>query len=225
VIVAEIWIPLPYREALMALARLPGETADRLVDALAALEAYSPVSRIQEVTTSVLGEGASPAERQLGLPLLALRGQYRQTSLEDIAKRVSESTEFELDSEERADLRSRAAAILATPVYATTAVATDLQTQNAHNYQSARIVTDLRPVFQDNVDDRPSGAVIVETLQLQTWTRDGESEAIFVAMDETDLEQLQATVERALHKTETLKKFLKEKDLAYFELEKGVADA
>lgn len=222
---AQIWIPLPYREALTALAHLPEDTATRLVDALAALEAYSPVSRIQEATASILGEGASPAERQLGLPLLALRGQYRQTPLEEIATRVSESTELELDPAERDNLRSRTAAILGTPVYATTAVATDLQTQNARNYQSSRIVTDLRPVFQDRVDAQPTGAVIVETLQLQTWTRDGESEAIFVSVDETDLRQLQAMVERALRKTETLKVFLREKDLAYFELEKEVADA
>ncbi len=80
-------------------------------------------------------------------------------------------------------------------------------------------------MFQDNPDAQPSGAVIVETLQLQTWTRDGESEAIFVSMDETDLKQLKSTVERALRKTATLKAFLSEKDLAYFELEKEVADA
>lgn len=217
---AQIWIPFPYREALVALARLPEETTDRLIDALAELEAFSPVFRIEEATASVLSDDAGLAERQVGLPLLALRGQYRQTPLEEISSRVSESTELELDSDERADLRSRVARILATPVYGTTAIATDLQTQNARNYQSSRIVTDLRPVFQDDLDAQPSGAVIVETLQLHIWTRDGESEAIFVSMDEADLKQLKSTVERALRKTETLKAFLDTRELAYFELEK-----
>jgi hypothetical protein len=222
--VAQIWVPVPYRESLTALAQMPEDTAARLIDALAALETYSPVSRIQEATADALGEGAGPAERQMVLPLLALRAQYRQTSLEEIAVRVSESTALELDAAARANLRSRAEAILATPVYTTTSVATDLQTQNPRNYQSARIVTDLRPVFHDDLDAQPSGAVIVETLQVQTWTRDGGSEVIFVAMDETDLKQLKSTVERALRKTETLKVFLREKDLAYFELEKEVTD-
>lgn len=222
---AQIWIPLPYRDALTALAKLDDHVSGALIQALAALEPYAPVSQIQQATAAALGEDASPAEQQLGLPLLALRGQYRQTSLEDMATLVSESAELDLDGSARASLRSRVAAILATPVYATTAVATDLQTQNARNYQSARIVTDLRPVFQDDLDAQPSGAVIVETLQIQTWTRDGESEAIFVSMDETDLRQLKSTVERALRKTDTLKLFLKGKSLAYFELEKEVADA
>ncbi len=221
---AQIWIPVPYREPLTALAQMPENVAARLIDALAALEAYSPVSRIQDATADALRESAGPVERQMVLPLLGLRAQYRQTSLEEIAVRVSESAALELDAAARANLRSRAEAILATPVYTTTSVATDLQTQNPRNYQSARIVTDLRPVFRDDLDAQPSGAVIVETLQVQTWTRDGGSEVIFVAMDETDLRQLKSTVERALRKTETLKVFLKEKDLAYFELEKEVTD-
>jgi hypothetical protein len=223
--VTALWIPEPYLEPLTTLALLEAPTADRLVEAIGALEAYSPVSRIQEATAAVLGEGASPGERQLALPLLALRGQHRQTPPEEIAERLSESSDLKLDPEARANLRLRAAAILATPVYTTTAVATDLQTQNGRNYQSARIVTDLRPVFQENLDEQPSGAVIVETLQVQTWTRDGNSELIFVSMDETDLRHLKATVDRALHKTETLKAFIKDKGLAYFELEKEVAGA
>ena len=66
--------------------------------------------------------------------------------------------------------------------------------------------------------------MLVETLQIQTWTRDGGSELIFVSMDETDLKQLKLTIDRALHKTETLKTFINEKGLSYFELEKEVVD-
>jgi hypothetical protein len=95
-----------------------------------------------------------------------------------------------------------------------------LQTQNPRNFQSARIVTDIRPVFSDKVSAPPLGAVIVETLQIQTWTRDGSSELIFVSMDETDLLQLRETVDRALVKTRTLSTLLSDQNLPYFELEK-----
>ena len=220
----QFWIPQPYREPLATLAQLPEDVASRLVEAIGALEAYSPVSRIQKATETILGNGASPGEKQLGLPLLALRGQLRQATPDDIAERLSQSSDLDLDPTSRANLRSRAAAILATPVYETTAVATDLQTQNGRNYQSARIVTDVRPIFQEDIDHPPTGAVLVETLQIQTWTRDGGSELIFVSMDETDLKQLKLTIDRALHKTETLKTFINEKGLSYFELEKEVVN-
>jgi hypothetical protein len=223
-VVTQFWIPQPYREPLSTLAQLPDDTASKLIQSIRALEAYAPVSRIQAATEAILGTDAAPGEKQLGLPLLALRGQLRQATPEDIAERLSQSSDLELDPPSRDNLRSRAAEILATPVYETTAVATDLQTQNARNYQSARIVTDVRPIFQEDVEAPPTGAVIVETLQIQTWTRDGGSELIFVSMDETDLKQLKATIDRALSKTDTLKKFIDEKGLSYFELEKEVVD-
>jgi hypothetical protein len=86
----------------------------------------------------------------------------------EVAERLSESSDLDLDPLSRAQLRHRAEAILATEVLSTTAVATDLQTQNSRNFQSAKIVTDIRPVFDDEVQARPRGAVIVETLQIQT---------------------------------------------------------
>jgi hypothetical protein len=213
-------IPSPYREPLTKLARLPDAEAERLTGEIGALRQFSPVSLIEKATATALGESATPAERQFTLPLLALRGQLRHMSPDKIGDQLSQSRDLDLEDHERAQLHARAAALLATSVFSSSGVATDLQTQNPRNYQSARIVTDLRPVFEDNVTIEPKGAVIVETLQIQTWTREGVSEQIFVSMDEHDLRQLKRTVERALEKTETLRRFLAEKSLAYFELEK-----
>jgi len=223
-VVAAFGIPPPYREPLTRLAGLPEEDAEKLVQAIGALTRFSPVSMIEEATARVLGENATPAERRLVLPLLALRGQLRQMTTDTIAKNLSESTDLDLDDAARENLRSRAAAILDTDVFATTGVATDLQTQHERNYQAARIVTDVRPVFQDDLAEAPDGAVIVETLQIQTWSRDGDSHLIFVSMDEADLRQLQSIVKRALEKTDTLKAFLAEKGLSYFELEKEAVE-
>lgn len=213
-------IPPAYRESLVKLANLEEDDAARLAAAITELAAFAPLSSIEEATASVLGEEASPTERRLTIPLLALRGQLRQTSVSDIARQLSESPDLGLEGDARERLRSRAAAILEAPVIGTTGTATDLQTLNIRNYQGARIVTDLRPVFRDDVAETPDGAVIVETLHLQTWTRDGDTELLSVSMDEADLRQLRSAVERALEKTDTLKRFLAEKELSYFELEK-----
>ena len=116
-------------------------------------------------------------------------------------------------------LADRASALLETAAIGTTAIAVDLQTQHARNYQQARILTDIRPVFPDAIDEAPTGAVIVEVLQIQTWTRDGESETLVVALDEKDLTQLEQVVDRALKKTATLRRFLEKAELTYFQLE------
>lgn len=217
-------VPPVYREPLTKLANLSDEDAGDLIDSIAGLAPFMPVSSIEEATASVLGADASPAEKRLAVPLLALRGQLRQTTTSDIARELCESPDLELDDDARGRLRMRATAILDAPVIGTTGVATDLQTLNSRNYQGARIVTDLRPVFRDDVAEPPEGAVIVETLHLQTWTRDGGSEVLHVSMDEADLRQLQSIVGRALNKTDTLKRLIAEKNLSYFELEKEAVD-
>jgi hypothetical protein len=217
-------IPPAYRDSFTKLAKLPQEDAGKLVDAICELAAFQPVSSIEQATASVLGSNATPAEKRLALPLLALRGQLRQRTTAEIAEQLSESLDLELDDDDRVHLKERAGAILASAVFSSTGVATDLQTQNARNFQSARIITDLRPVFQDVVAKDPDGAVIVETLQMQTWTRDGGTDLVFVSMDESDLRQLRSIIDRALEKTDTLKRFIAEKDLAYFELEGEAAD-
>jgi len=222
--VSPFGVPFVYREPLTRLANLSEEDAGHLIASIAGLAPFVPVSSIEDATASVLGTDASPAEKRLAVPLLALRGQLRQTTTSDIARHLSESPDLELDDDARERLRMRATAILDAPAIGTTGVATDLQTLNSRNFQGARIVTDLRPVFRDDVAKPPEGAVIVETLHLQTWTRDGGTEVLHVSMDEADLRQLQSIVGRALDKTDTLKRLIAEKDLSYFELEKEAVD-
>lgn len=221
---AEFAIPFPYREGLTKLATLPDEDAATLVAAVAALEPFAPMSSIERAVTSAVGEGATPGEKRLALPLLALRGQMRELKPAQIAQRLSNSTDLELDDIARARLCERATGLLGTEVLGTTGVASDLQTLHDRNFQSARIVTDMRPVFRDELAESPRGAVIVESLQIQTWNRDGESELVFIAMDEADLRSLQKVVTRAIEKTDTLKTLIAEMGLAYFELEKEAAD-
>lgn len=221
---AVLSIPYPYVEGLTTLAKMSPEEADQVIAAVGGLAPFAPISRIEEAVETVLGKAATPGEKRLGLPLLALRGQMRHLTPAQIAERLSQSTDLELDDAARADLRARAAALLDTDVLGTTSVASDLQTLHDRNFQSARIVTDLRPVFRDEVDQLPRGAVIVETLQIQTWNRDGESELVFIAMDEADLFSLQKAIARAIEKTNTLKAFIAEKGLTYFQLEREAAE-
>jgi hypothetical protein len=218
---AGLAIPESYRPPLVRLAQLEPAESDRLITALAALPKFAPVSDVQRTAREALGVELAPTADALTAALLSLRGQMRDMSANDIAEAVARSSDLALEPTAREALRQRALSLLQAECVSTTSIAVDLQTQHQKNFQSARIFTDVRPVFQDDVDDRPLGVVISEVLQVQTWTRDGESEAIFIAMDEADLVQLRKVVDRALRKTGTLKSMLNDQDLAYFELEDG----
>lgn len=212
---ASLGIPPPYRSPFIELSRLDDAAASEVVGRLEALPAYAPVTDLQRELSAAVGDAGSG----LAAALLSLRGQLRTWTASEIGAALSQSRDIEIDPEARPLLQERTSALLQTAALSSTAVAVDLQTQHERNYQAARVFTDVRPVFADDVEDRPTGAVIVEMLQLQTWTRDGDAETIFVALDEKDLAQLQGVVDRALKKTATLRDFLDEKGLAYFRLE------
>jgi hypothetical protein len=85
-----------------------------------------------------------------------------------------------------------------------TAKALDVMTEHQRILVKARILTDLRPVFKDNVNEPPAAAVIVHTLQLVFHEND-EHKEFFVAMDSSDLESLDRLIERAKQKGSSLK--------------------
>jgi len=216
---ARISLPRPFRSSLTALASLDEGTADQLIRDIGQLAPFSAVTEIEQAFRLHMGEEGDAGA--VSAALLSLRAQRREMSAHDIADELTRAPGLDLDETGQAALKARVEALLDTAAMSTTSVAVDLQTRHARNFQSARIITDLRPVFEDDPDDGPAGAVIVETLELQTWTRTGDREQIYVALDESDLKQLQGVVGRALKKTEALRRFIDGAGLRYFELEKG----
>jgi hypothetical protein len=79
--------------------------------------------------------------------------------------------------------------------------AIDLAYEYANLFQGARIVTDVRPVFNDEDDDemRIDGAVVSFTLRLHYDNREG-NHSLSIALDEADVRTLQGQCERALRK-------------------------
>ncbi len=59
----------------------------------------------------------------------------------------------------------------------------------------------------------------MNTLQVDTWDRDGNTDTLHVAMDEADLRTLRDVIDRALRKTATLRELLSQQKLTLFELD------
>lgn len=79
--------------------------------------------------------------------------------------------------------------------------AIDLAYEYANLFQGARIVTDVRPVFNDEDDDEMQidGAVVSFALRLHYDNREG-NHSLSIALDEADVRTLQYQCERALQK-------------------------
>jgi len=90
-------------------------------------------------------------------------------------------------------------------------------TVHACAYASSRILSDVRPVFGDDVDSAPLGAVLVHMLSIHYLNLD-ELNTFVVALDEKDVEELLEVLQRAKRKSKTLKDELLKTDVAYIEI-------
>jgi hypothetical protein len=85
--------------------------------------------------------------------------------------------------------------------------AINLQREGERLYCGSRIISDLRPVFGEEVKDEPEAVVLMHTLKL-SYHENGEHRSFFLILDEADLSNLRSVIERAQTKSETLNAFI-----------------
>jgi hypothetical protein len=214
-----ISVPPPFRAALAAVARMGDPTFDDLATRLEAAANFAQVSTLAEVVKGAMSVDDAVQSERLVQALISLAPQVVDDESSAFPIGISNAPEFDLSAEQRLSFASRLERLLRVPAVATTSKALQLLTQNERNYQSARVVSDIRPVFGPDIKAAPAGAVITQVLQLRTWSADGDTDTEYVAMDEADLRELRDVVDRALIKTQTLREVLRSREIQYFELD------
>ncbi len=81
--------------------------------------------------------------------------------------------------------------------------AKDLQYEHENTFCDARIITDLRPVFDADVKSPPTGMVIAHILKLE-YHHCGKHTEIHIAIDKDDIQNLMYVLGRACEKADTL---------------------
>jgi hypothetical protein len=212
----EVRIPEEQQEALARLLSLSREDAATL---LTALEGEPPSLSLAILARHVSTKLTIP-RKQLTEILLVLAGMYltcqtngrsREEFVDAVltaARRLDQFQSSEIDWDHargfliallRCD-RSLGATTKANGVYY----------EYERTFAKARILTDIRPIFGDNVDEPPNAAVVVHTLRITYATPHGQEEpsAFYVALDASDLKQLQEQITRALTKEQSVSKSL-----------------
>jgi hypothetical protein len=75
----------------------------------------------------------------------------------------------------------------------------DVIFENQNNLKHTRIVSDIRLVFDENLENEKKYSVVVHSLKLE-YTSGEESKEFFVAMDLSDLKKMKDVLERAIEK-------------------------
>lgn len=113
------------------------------------------------------------------------------------------------DSDILARLGERVFRLLQAPTIRLIAKASQLRGDFGQLLMEAKIVTDLRPVFGEDISTGPEAMFITSTLQIEYASGSAVNEMHF-AMDREDLVKLQQVVERAIKKADSLHTLLGE---------------
>ena len=120
------------------------------------------------------------------------------------AMRGSEDRALDLSESEQTRFRERLKSLLSAQSISLSGRARLVFTEHEHYLCYARIMTDVRPIFGENVEERPIGATIVHTLKL-AYHEAKEIRELFVALDGDSLDRLSDLIERARRKAASLK--------------------
>ena len=143
-----------------------------------------------------------------------------ELSTEDVADliadgaKVSERVGFSINEEEFTSLKQRLITLLdAHKTLTLTAKANDLLGDHQHCFYSARLFSDMRPVYSSDVSSIEAGIVIHD---LVIHYGDSEDHKDFhVLLDDADIQALRETLDRAEKKSAVLRRMMKTANISY----------
>lgn len=210
----ELRIPETDHGGLAWLFRLDGEKRRALVESL---KHVPPSLSPKAISADVAARAGIDAEQAQEV-LRVLRAMYfarRQSgaTVEEFTEAVvtaagqTGKAELRLTDDRRDAFKAELAEILKLDDgFGVWARALELMNEQERLYCSARILTDVRSVFRDDVTKTPPAAVILHTLRIEHHPggRGDEYERTLVALDAADLRSLRRLIDRALEKEATL---------------------
>jgi hypothetical protein len=221
-----IRIPPQYKPGLVKLRAMSEDSFQELLvalrDAPPSISSDSLLPRLRSAVSSLSPQDIGDVVPAI-VSLYPLRAQLNSLP-PDVAESVvrameeDEESETEFTGEMRGRFKERLIALLSLDSLDVAEKASNLLFEHEHTLREARIVTDIRPVFGENPEDPPAGAVIVHMLKLGYYEGSIYRE-LFVALDDSDIRVLQDLLARAESKAEALKSVLEAAKVPYVDVE------
>jgi hypothetical protein len=167
--------------------------------------------------------GLSPGDAELvkeSLDAMYAVRAYHDVELEEFVGDISDAFKFnkELPPEKEPDFRQRLLRILDIAPLRVTAKAILLHGEYERDFCTARILTDIRPIYDNGVKGPPSGAIIMHTLKLTYHEgASGELSEMYLAMGSDDIVELQRVLMRAIDKVTGLRGVLEAGKIRYID--------
>lgn len=209
-----ISVPDAYQSGVDALVHI---TDDQFSQLLSALKAAKPslfsTGLASQVAPSINGLKSREVRRIVEslVAMYAVRIRLGISSSEfasGISAAIDDFEEASFSEEDKLRLAERLTQLLEIEKsLGITSKANDVLTEHEHTFCSARVLTDIRPIFQSDLASPPSEAVVVHTLKI-AYHQDREHKEFYVALDSDDIQMLKSAIERAELKDRSAKSLL-----------------
>jgi hypothetical protein len=204
-------IPSAYRAALASIARMSDADTDSLVGALSdeqvGIGSFSKLAERIRSRVSLKTTGLDDVVDALKALYSVRLGneQALDIFIRDVsaAMRRGDSEAEKIIDAEAQTLENRLGQLLNIESLTVACKASDLQFGYERVFESARIFTDIRPVFGGDSTSDVRGAVIINQLRI-SCDEGPDVKDFFFALDQDDLAALKKIVERAEAKSKTL---------------------
>lgn len=189
-------------------------------DLLEALESATPSLDVEKLAATVSQELSNRLEGVVEV-VRALNGMNHarfgaDQSIENFVQALARSLELQLqDPFDKAKLLHRISSLLKAQALLVSARASDLQHDFDRVFVSAKIVSDVRAVF-DQSGDNIQGSMAIHNLNI-TYAQEGHFKSFYVAMDSADIAKLRTVLDRADVKSSALKNSVEKAGNRYFE--------
>lgn len=78
-----------------------------------------------------------------------------------------------------------------------------LSYDNENIFNNCKIITDIRLVFNDQIEDKNRAAIILQKLHIE-YQKNGESKEIYLTLDTNDLQKLKIQIDEAIEKEQII---------------------
>ena len=210
-------IPKEYEQGIIVIKSLSDSDVNRILEVL---KDASPSSEPADIATMLrpnLPEISDTDIQQFAETLhsLYLFRSHSDVSADQFAVDLAEATResgnpkvHTTNPEELAALERKLKSLLKVRPLSILAKALGLQYDFANIFWDAKVLSDIRPVWDGDVTKPPEGIVITQTLKLEYHYVGGHGE-IYVCLDNEDIEQLISVLQRAKDKVTTMKSLVK----------------
>lgn len=210
-----IRIPRESERGLASIVNLDDESIERIIAALAdAPPTFHPERLAEKIAAKIDGVSREDIDGIVSTAVSIYSAlDYFDSSLEELAENIGRAMSrvkiegLELSEGGLARLKERLIRFLSLDSIGIQSRAINLLREQDHAFCGARVLTDIRPLFANDLKASPTAGLIVHTLRI-SYHQGADLKQFYVAMDSEDIEALKKVLSRADSKAENLQSVL-----------------